>query len=188
MRNPETIWVRPPFPAIFPPLPPHPLPPHQLGHLMNPDLLWVRDEPRADQGSSRTQVCSALVRCSTLLWVRREPRADPGSSRTQVCSALVRCSALLCSGSLLYSALVCCSALGSTTNPSLLCSGSLLCSALVHCSTLLWFVALLRCSALGSTRTQVCSGFVANPGLLWVRREPRSLLGSSQTHFFVAID
>ncbi|GKV34821.1 hypothetical protein SLEP1_g43162 [Rubroshorea leprosula] len=140
------------------------------GFMRNPDLLWVRDEPRADPGSSRTQVCSALVRCSALLWF----------------------AALLCSGSLLCS--------GFDDEPksallwfaALLCSGSLLYSSLVRYSTLLWFVALLCCSALGSSRTQsrsgfvanpglLCSGFDANPGLLWVYREPRYALGSART-------
>ncbi|GKV09197.1 hypothetical protein SLEP1_g20738 [Rubroshorea leprosula] len=69
------------------------------GFMRNPDLLWVRDEPRADPGSSRTQVCSALLwfaallcsgslLCSGfdanpgLLWVCREPRSLLGSSQT----------------------------------------------------------------------------------------------------------
>ncbi|GKV17458.1 hypothetical protein SLEP1_g27969 [Rubroshorea leprosula] len=85
MRNPEMIWVRPPFPTIFPPLPPYPLPPHQLGH------DWVHEEPRFALGSRQPRAEQTSVR-------RLEPRADLGSSRTQVCSALGSARTRICSG------------------------------------------------------------------------------------------
>ncbi|GKV50797.1 hypothetical protein SLEP1_g57491 [Rubroshorea leprosula] len=139
MRNPETIWVRPPFPTIFPPLPPHPLPPHQLGH------DWVHEEPRFALGSRRTQSRFGFVTNPSLLcfgfntnlgqiWVRREPRADLGSSRTQVCSALGSTRTQVCSGFV--------------ANPGLLCSG------FDANPGLLWVCHEPR-SALGSARTQI---------------------------------
>ncbi|GKU99592.1 hypothetical protein SLEP1_g12416 [Rubroshorea leprosula] len=106
IRNPEMIWVRPPFPAIFPPLPPH-----QLGH------DWVHEEPKADLGSSQTQVYSALGSTQTqsrsrfvanpsllcsgfdanlgLLWVCREPKFALGSARTQISSRKMYANSLI---------------------------------------------------------------------------------------------
>ncbi|GKV24939.1 hypothetical protein SLEP1_g34476 [Rubroshorea leprosula] len=91
-----------------------------IGFMRNPDLLWVcvesraeqtwvrRREPKANLGSSQTQVCSALGSTRTQsrsgfnanpeqIWVQREPRADLGSTRTQSRSGFVANPSLLCS-------------------------------------------------------------------------------------------
>ncbi|GKU88295.1 hypothetical protein SLEP1_g2578 [Rubroshorea leprosula] len=73
------------------------------GFMRNLDLLWVRDEPRADLGSSRTQVYSTLG--STQTQSRSRFVANPsllcsalGSTQTQVCSGFVANPGLLYSG------------------------------------------------------------------------------------------